>query len=46
MNAPISLYTGMTPNPVTMKFVLNFLLIDEQGTSIKFLMTNLKRSRT
>jgi Fe-S cluster biogenesis protein NfuA len=36
MNAPISIYTEMTPNPVTMKFVLNFLLIDEQGTSIEF----------
>ncbi|MFT6214348.1 MAG: Fe-S cluster biogenesis protein NfuA [Roseivirga sp.] len=36
MNAPISIYAEMTPNPVTMKFVLNFLLIDEQGTSIEF----------
>ena len=36
MNAPISIYTEMTPNPVTMKFVLNFLLIDEEGTSIEF----------
>jgi Fe-S cluster biogenesis protein NfuA len=36
MNAPISMYTEMTPNPVTMKFVLNFLLIDEEGESIEF----------
>ena len=36
MNAPISIYTEMTPNPVTMKFVLNFLLIDEEGESIEF----------
>jgi Fe-S cluster biogenesis protein NfuA len=36
MNAPISIYTEMTPNPVTMKFVLTFLLIDEEGKSIEF----------
>jgi len=36
MNAPITVYTEMTPNPVTMKFVLNFLLIDEEGQSIGF----------
>ena len=36
MNAPISIYTEMTPNPVTMKFVLTFLLIDEEGESIEF----------
>ena len=36
MNTPITIYTEMTPNPVTMKFVLNFLLIDEEGESIEF----------
>mgnify|MGYP006084215249 CR=1 FL=1 len=36
MNKPITVYAEMTPNPVTMKFVLNFLLIDEQGESIEF----------
>jgi len=36
MNAPISIYTEMTPNPVTMKFVLNFLLIKEEGKNIEF----------
>jgi len=36
MTTPITVYSEMTPNPVTMKFVLNFLLIDEEGTSIEF----------
>jgi Fe-S cluster biogenesis protein NfuA len=36
MNAPISIYTEMTPNPSTMKFVLNFLLIEEEGENIEF----------
>jgi len=36
MNAPISIYSEQTPNPVTMKFVLNFLLIEEEGKSIEF----------
>jgi len=36
MNTPISIYAEMTPNPVTMKFVLNLLLIDEEGKSIEF----------
>lgn len=36
MKTPITIYTEMTPNPVTMKFVMNFLLIDEEGESIEF----------
>jgi Fe-S cluster biogenesis protein NfuA len=36
MTIPITVYAGMTPNPVTMKFVLNFLLIEEEGKSIEF----------
>jgi Fe-S cluster biogenesis protein NfuA len=36
MNTQIAIYTEMTPNPVTMKFVLNFLLIEEEGESIEF----------
>ena len=36
MTTPITVYTEMTPNPVTMKFVLNFLLIEEEGKSIEF----------
>jgi len=36
MNAPISIYAEMTPNPVTMKFVLNILLIKEEGKNIEF----------
>ena len=36
MTTPITVYAEMTPNPVTMKFVLNFLLIEEQGKSIEF----------
>ncbi len=36
MTTPIEVYSEMTPNPVTMKFVLNFLLIDEKGKSIEF----------
>ncbi len=36
MITPITVYSEMTPNPVTMKFVLNFLLIEEQGKSIEF----------
>jgi len=36
MTTPITVYAEMTPNPVTMKFVLNFLLIDEEGESIEF----------
>ena len=36
MTTPITVYSEMTPNPVTMKFVLNFLLIEEQGKSIEF----------
>jgi len=36
MNTAITVYAEMTPNPLTMKFVLNFLLIDEQGESIEF----------
>jgi len=36
MNAPISIYTEMTPNPVTMKGVLNILLIEGEGKNIEF----------
>jgi len=36
MTTSIEVYAEMTPNPVTMKFRLNFLLIDEQGESIEF----------
>lgn len=36
MTTPITVYAEMTPNPVTMKFVLNFLLIEEKGKSIEF----------
>jgi len=36
MNTPISIYAEMTPNPVTMKFVLNILLIKEEGKNIEF----------
>ncbi len=36
MTTPIEVYAEMTPNPVTMKFVLNFLLIEEKGKSIEF----------
>jgi len=36
MNELISIYAEITPNPVTMKFVLNFLLIEEEGKSIEF----------
>ena len=36
MTTPISVYSEMTPNPVTMKFVLNLLLIEEKGKSIEF----------
>ncbi len=36
MTTPITVYAEMTPNPVTMKFVLNFLLIEEAGKSIEF----------
>ena len=31
MTTPITVYAEMTPNPVTMKFLLNFLLIEEKG---------------
>jgi len=36
MTTPTQVYDEMTPNPVTMKFVLNFLLIEEEGKSIEF----------
>ena len=36
MTSPISVYSEMTPNPVTMKFVLNLILIEEKGKSIEF----------
>ena len=36
MTTPTEVYAEMTPNPVTMKFVLNFLLIEEEGKSIEF----------
>jgi len=36
MTLPISVYSEMTPNPVTMKFVINLLLIEEKGKSIEF----------
>ncbi len=36
MTTPTEVYAEMTPNPVTMKFVLNFLLIEEKGKSIEF----------
>jgi len=36
MTIPITVYSEMTPNPVTMKFVLNFLLIEEEGENIEF----------
>jgi len=36
MATPIAVYSEMTPNPVTMKFVINFLLIDEAGKNIEF----------
>jgi len=36
MATPIAVYSEMTPNPVTMKFVINFLLIDEVGKNIEF----------
>ena len=36
MAIPIIVYSEMTPNPVTMKFVLNFLLIEEEGENIEF----------
>jgi len=36
MNAPISIYTEMTNNPVTMKGVLNILLIEGEGKNIEF----------
>ncbi len=36
MTTPITVYAEQTPNPATMKFVLNFLLIEEEGKSIEF----------
>lgn len=36
LTKPTEIYVEMTPNPVTMKFVLNFLLIEEEGKSIEF----------
>ena len=36
MNVPTEIYVEMTPNPVTMKFVLNFLIIEEESKSIEF----------
>jgi len=36
MTTPIAVYSEMTPNPVTMKFVINFLLIDDAGRNIEF----------
>jgi hypothetical protein len=36
MTIPIGVYAEMTPNPVTMKFVLNLLLIEEKGKALSF----------
>ena len=36
MTVLTEVYTEMTPNPFTMKFVLNFLLVEEEGQSIEF----------
>jgi len=36
ITAPTEVYAEMTPNPITMKFVINFLLIEEAGKSIEF----------
>jgi Fe-S cluster biogenesis protein NfuA len=36
MTTPTEVYAEITPNPSTMKFVLNFLLIEEEGKSVEF----------
>jgi len=36
MTTRTEVYAEMTPNPVTMKFVINFLLIREEGKNIEF----------